>query len=261
IKDYMPHLFEQEAERQIKEEGGIDPVLAQLLSEKVTRKITDPFLKKRLGAVGWIKDPVAAARAYEAVSLKFAYYTPMLNKIDAILADPNVPQSTKQYLSGYSKRMTGELSDIDKAANITIREFAEKIRGVPGIGEWFYTRMNQGNPMGMSSYHLTGGLYALFLGYKATSAIRNLSQHTLILGEVGPKHFANGIRLRVTSEGRAALAKSIVLRSRKFAYTAGLDSSFANRWTDKFRESALSMFRLADKQNVSDAFLSGYSEA
>ncbi len=261
IKDYMPHLFEQEATRQVKEEGGIDPVLAQILSEKETRKIIDPFLKKRLGAVGWIKDPVAAARAYEAVSLKFAYYTPMLNRIDAILADPDVPRSVKNYLSGYSKRMTGELSDIDKAGNVTIREFAEKIRGVPKIGEYFYTRMTQGNPMGMAAYHLTGLLYMNFLGFKATSAIRNLSQHTLILGEVGPKHFANGIRLRFTTEGRMALAKSLVLRSRKFAYTAGLDASFANRWTDKFREATLFAFRLADKQNVSDAFLSGYAEA
>ncbi|KKM73674.1 hypothetical protein LCGC14_1408060, partial [marine sediment metagenome] len=261
IKDYMPHLFEQEATRQIKEEGGIDPVLAQLLSEKATRKITDPFLKKRLGTVGWIKDPVAAARAYEAVSLKFAYYTPLLNKIDTMLADPSIPQSTKNYLSGYSKRMTGELSEIDKSANITIREFAEKIKNVPGIGKFLYPRMTQGNPMGMASYHLTGGLYGLFLGFKATSAIRNLSQHTLILGEVGPKHFSNGIKLRTTSEGRAAMKKSLVLRSRKFAYTAGLDSSFASRWTDKFRETALYMFRLADRQNVSDAFLAGYSEA
>ncbi len=261
IKDYMPHLFEQEATRQIKEEGGIDPVLAQLLSEKVTRKITDPFLKKRLGAVGWVKDPVAAARAYEAVSLKFAYYTPLLNKIDAMLADPDIPQSVKNYLSGYSKRMTGELSEIDKSANVTIREFAEKIKNVPVIGNFFYPRMTQGNPIGMASYHLTGSLYGLFLGFKATSAIRNLSQHTLILGEVGPKHFANGIRLRFTAEGKAVLKKSLVLRSRKFAYTAGLDSSFANRWTDEFRETALYQFRLADRQNVSDAFLAGYSEA
>ncbi len=261
IRDYMPHLFEQEATRQIKEEGGIDPVLAQMLSEKVTRKITDPFLKKRLGAVGWVKDPVAAARAYEAVSLKFAYYTPILNKIDTMLADPNIPQSVKNYLSGYSKRMTGELSEIDKSANVTIREFAEKIKNVPVLGNYFYPGMTQGNPMGMASYHLTGTLYGLFLGFKPTSAIRNLSQHTLILGEVGPKHFADGIRLRLTKEGRAAMKNSVVLRSRKFAYTAGLDSSFASRWTDKFRETALYMFRLADKQNVSDAFLAGYSEA
>ena len=261
IKDYMPHLFEQEATRQIKEEGGIDPVLVQMLSEKVTRKITDPFLKKRLGAVGWVKDPVAAARAYEAVSLKFAYYTPILNKIDTMLADPNIPQSVKNYLSGYSKRMTGELSEIDKSANVTIREFAEKIKNVPVLGNYFYPRMTQGNPMGMASYNLTGGLYGLFLGFKATSAIRNLSQHTLILGEVGAKHFADGIRLRFTKEGKAAMKKSLVLRSRKFAYTAGLDSSYINKWTDKFRETALHMFRLADRQNVSDAFLAGYSEA
>ena len=261
IKDYMPHLFEQEATRQVKEEGGIDPVLAQLLSERETKKIADPFLKKRLGAVGWIKDPVSAARAYEAVSLKFAYYTPLLNKIDAMLADPNIPGSVKRYLSGYSKRMTGEQSDIDKSFNVTIRGFAEVIKNVPGIGPYLYPRMTQGNPIGMASYHLTGGLYGLFLGYKATSAIRNLSQHGLTLGEVGPKHFANGIRLRVTREGRTALRKSLVLRSRKFAYTAGLDSSYINRWTDKFREAALYMFRLADKQNVSDAFLAGYSEA
>jgi len=41
----------------------------------------------------------------------------------------------------------------------------------------------------------------------------------------------------------------------------GIDTSFASRWADKIRETSLKMFRWADRQNVSDSFLAGYSEA
>ena len=271
IKNYIPHLFEQEMKTQLQETGKIPPEIAAMLDEKARSKITDPFLKKRLGALGFLEDPFKAMEAYDSVSLRALYYTPFLQNIAGIANDPNTPPVFRRYLSDYSRRMTGEMAKIDRELNNTIQEFAEKVRDFVNRGIFkgtsgraavaFADALSKGNVSGWASYNLTGALYTLWLGFKATSAIRNLSQHSLIIAETGLRHFSDGIKLRFTAEGKAALAESLALRSRKTAFVPGVDDSFANRWTDKFRETALFLFREADRQNVSDAFLAGYSEA
>ncbi|GAG20180.1 unnamed protein product, partial [marine sediment metagenome] len=120
----------------------------------------------------------------------------------------------------------------------------------------------EGNPSGMLAYNMTSVLYTLWLGFKPTSAIRNLSQHTLIIGDIGPEYFGKGIGLRFTEEGRDAVNNhSLTWRGRKAAFVPGVDDSFVEGWSHTFREQALWMFRKADEQNVKDAFLGGYAEA
>ena len=260
IKDYIPHLFEAEMVAALKEGQKIDPALARMLDDKTQSKITDPFLKERLGATGFLEDPFAAMEAYDAVSLRVLYYEPHLQQVALIANDPTTPKFIKEYLDDYSRRMTGEMSPIDKQFNTTWNEMLDIIRPLPG-GNVVADKLGRGNPAGIFSYNMTGILYPLWMGYKVTTAIRNLSQHTLIIAETGPKHFANGIRMRFTREGKSVLAKSLVVRGRKQAFLAGLDDSFLNRMPKGLQQSAMYMFRLADLQNVSDAYLAGYSEA
>jgi len=261
LNNYITHIFEVDITNQIKDGQPLDTAIARALEYRTPKTIFNPFLQERLGKkTGLIRDPFAAASAYEARELKVFYYEPMLQKIAAIANDEQTPDAARRYLQDYARRMTGEPSKLDLEINTTFQEFAEKIRGLPG-GEALANAMSRGNPSGMASYNFTSALYTLWLGFKPTSAIRNLGQHTLILGEVGPVHFANGIKLRATQEGKAAMDESLVIRSRKAAFIPGIDDSFASEWVDKFRETALWMFRKADKQNVADAFLAGYSEA
>ena len=261
IKNYITHIFEADITEQLKAEQPLDISIARALEYRTAKTIFNPFLQERLGArAGLIEDPFAAASAYESRELKVLYYEPLLEKIASIANDENTPTAVRGYLRDFSDRMTGKPSKFDLEMNTTIQEFADKIRGLPG-GNALADIMSRGNPSGMASYNFTSMLYTLWLGFKPTSAIRNLSQHTLIIGEVGPIHFADGIRLRFTEEGKVALNESLVWRSRRAAFLPGIDDSFASRWSDQFRETALFMFRQADAQNVKDAFLAGYSEA
>ncbi len=260
-QNYVTHIFEEDITQQIKEEHPLSPEMTMAMEDKTAKTIFNPFLQDRLGKmVGLVEDPFAAAGAYEARQLKVLHYEPFLQRIAAIANDPKSPPLIRDYLKDYSRRMTGEPSKLDKGLNNTIQELAEVVRKLPK-GEGLANILSKGNVSGWASYNLTSTLYTLWLGFKPTSAIRNLGQHTLIMAEVGPVHFANGIRLRFTKEGKAVLAESLVLRSRKTAFLPGIDDSFRSRWGDKFRETALWMFRKADQQNVSDAFLAGYSEA
>ncbi len=260
VKNYITHLFEEEMIAQLKETGMLSPELANILSSKVSTKINDPFLKERLGAVGFQEDPVTAILTYDAVANRVLYYEPHLQKIAAIANDPETPRATRDYLKDYSRRMTGEPSKIDKKINADLLEMANKLKKLPG-GDELVQFLEHGNPSGLASYQLASAYYGLWLGFKGTSAIRNLGQHTLIIGDVGPVRFAQGIGLRFTTEGRAALKESWVWRSRSAAFVPGIDDSFAAQWTDQFRETALYLFRKADEQNVKDAFLAGYAEA
>ncbi len=261
IKNYITHIFEADIAEQLKAKHPLDISIARALEYRAAKTIFNPFLQERLGAkVGLIEDPFAAATAYESRQLRVFYYEPLLEKIASIANDEKTPTAIRGFLKDYSDRMTNKPSKIDLEINTTLLGLADKIRGLPG-GNPLANVLSRGNPAGMASYNFTSMLYVLWLGFKPTSAIRNLSQHTLIIGEVGPVHFADGIKLRFTAEGKAALDDSLVWRSRRAAFVPGIDDSFTNRWSDTFRETALFMFRQADAQNVKDAFLAGYSEA
>ncbi|KKM98881.1 hypothetical protein LCGC14_1153490, partial [marine sediment metagenome] len=257
--DYVTHIFEADITEQLKADQPLDPAIARMLEYKAPKTIFNPFLQERLGATaGLIEDPLKAAEAYSSKQLRVFYYEPLLQKL-RLYADA-APGASSRYLQEFAQRLTGRPLKIDEEVNNTIRQLADAIDRIPG-GGILANRLRGGNPSGMAAYNFTSALYTLWLGFKPTSAIRNLSQHSLILAETGPTHFADGIRLRFTKEGKAAMNDSLVLRSRRAAFVPGIDDSFARGWTDKFREAALFMFRQADKQNVSDAFLSGYSEA
>ena len=264
IKDYIPHIFDEAALQN--KDLPIDSSLGMVFSKKITDKVKMPFLEKRLGKeLGLVKDPFLAAQAYQNVALRKFYYEPILQKLKLVAEHSTTPEFARNYLKDYSRRMTGEPAQIDKEINKTLADMAGAIRGIPGGGvnaERLARFLEQGNASARAAYNLTSGLYFLWLGFKPTTAIRNLSQHGLIIAEVDNiQDFANGIRLRFTKEGRTALGESLVVRSRRGAFVESIDSSVIEGLPAQFRETSLFLFRKADEQNVKDAFLSGYAEA
>ncbi len=260
IKDYIPHIFDDAAKQA--EDSPIDASFSMVFSKKITDKVKMPFLEQRLGKeLGLVKDPFLAAQAYQNLALRKFYYEPILQQLKLISEHESTPAFAARYLKEYSRRMTGEPANIDKEINKFLVDVADNVRGLPGGGT-LADFLSRGNAASMAAYNLTSALYVMWLGFKPTSAIRNLSQHGLIIAEVDNiQDFGNGIRLRLTQEGRTALGESLVVRSRKGAFIESIDSSMAARWTDSVRETALFLFRKADEQNVKDAFLSGYAEA
>jgi len=257
--NYVTHIFEEEISRQLKEKHPIDPELIKAFDFITPKTIFNPYLQRRLGqTIGLKEDPFAAAKAYEARALKVFYYEPLIQRIRVY--QKYLPPHSAKYLGDFVKRITDRPLTIDRELNQTVKEFADKIRGLPG-GEAVANSLTRGNPGGMVSYNLTSALYTLWLGFKPTSAIRNLGQHSLILAECGPAPFAEAISKTATKESKDAFRESLVRRSRRGAFVPGVDSSFASKWIDSFREKALWMFRSADLVNVRHAFLAGYYEA
>ncbi|KKL13168.1 hypothetical protein LCGC14_2528450, partial [marine sediment metagenome] len=176
-----------------------------------------------------VKDPFLAAQAYQNVALKKFYYEPILQQLKLVSEHETTPAFASRYLKEYSRRLTGEPANIDKEINKDLVLLAKSLSRIPGM-EKLATLLERGNPVGAAAYNLSSSLYTLWLGFKPTTAIRNLSQHGLIIAEVNRiDDFAEGIKLRFTKEGRAAIDKSLVWRSRRGAFIEGIDSSLGEQ--------------------------------
>jgi len=257
--NYVTHIFEKSIAEDLAAKHPLDPELIRAMDFASPKTVFNPYLKARLGqTMGLVEDPFLAASAYESRALRVFHYQPLLQRIGVY--EKYLPPNSARYLRDFKTRITNRPLAVDREINQSLKEFAESIKGLPG-GEKLAAQLTKGNAGGLAAYNYTSFLYFSWLGFKPTSAIRNLSQHVLAMADVGPLNLAKAFRLRLTTEGKAALEKSAVLTSRKQAYMPGIDTSFSSRWMDNIRETSLKMFRWADRQNVQDAFLSGYSEA
>jgi len=256
--NYVTHIFEADITEQLKQ-NYLDTELYQALDFLTPKTTFMPYLEKRLGrTAGVVKDPFRAASAYQSRALKKYYYEPLIKRIR--IYERYLPPTAARALREYITRLTGRPLEADMAVNNDLKAIANTVAKLPG-GKGLANILSSGNAAGMLAYYATGAYYMAWLGARPASAIKNLSQHGLILAEVGPEHLAKGIGLRATAEGKRVLAKSAVLRSRQIGYLPGIDKAFITHWPVNMQEKAMTLFRLADKQNVSDAFLAGYSEA
>jgi hypothetical protein len=116
-----------------------------------------------------------------------------------------------------------------------------------------------GKPQIKSLNELTDGMVSLLYGtqmaYRPKLPIRNLGQHSLIIGQTGFKPLGWAVKNRSTPEAKEALSHSKILKSRKHYFGAETQA------IGKVTELGMRPFRWADLVNVEDAFLSGYKQA
>jgi len=258
-KNYITHIFEKEIAENLKEKHPLDPNLLSALDFITPKTVFNPFLQERLGKKAGLKEDFwAALEAYEGKALKKFYYEPLIQRIRVYTK--YLPPNSSRYLRNYITRITGRPLIIDREVNQSLKEAAEVIRKLPG-GQGLATALSRGNASGMVAYNLAGLYYEAYMGFRPASAIKNLSQHGLTLAEVGPKAFMQALTYPNLKERNRLLNKSLILRSRKIGYLPGIDETFIKSLENKRRKVTMFMFRLADKKNVSDAFLAGYFEA
>ena len=71
-------------------------------------------------------------------------------------------------------------------------------------------------------------------------------------------NFSKGIKVRFTAEGKDVLSQSLVLKGRKIAFLPGVEESEIRKWPRRLQQAGLFFFKTADKENVTNAFMSGY---
>ncbi len=268
-QNYVTHIFEEAIEQDMKANHPLDPELIRALDFNYAKRTFNPFLKPRMGENTGLKlDPFAAAEAYEQYALRQFYYQPLVKKMGAfekIITENAGPNAGRQWRAMIN-RLAGRPDWMDNEVNYSLKEFADKVSAMPPIKKLLGDRLvnlmqTTKNPSALITHQYASLLYQAFLGYRPVSAIRNLSQQILAVSEVGPLTFAEGLGMRATKAGKAALDQSLVLRSRQVGYLPGVEQDLLGRLTGKLQEKALWMFKAADKENVKNSFLAGYAEA
>lgn len=259
MKNYITHIFEKEIVEAYREKRPIDPDLIRALDFITPKTIFMPYLQERMGQnIGLKEDAWMAASAYEARALKVFHYEPLIKRIR--IYEKFLPPNSAKYLRSFITRITSRPLVIDRELKQNLTEMANVIEKLPH-GNIIANYLKRGNPAALLSYNMTGILYEAFLGFRPLSAIKNLSQKSLTIAECGITNFAKARVWKHTAEGRRVLKESLMLRSRKLGYLPGVDETFIAKLDSKRRKVSMYMFRLADKDNVTDAFATGYLEA
>ena len=268
-KNYITHIFDRQFKLDAAEKKTLPLDILKALEFNYPKKTYMPFLKERYGAtVGLKKDPFAAAQVYESYALKQKYYTPLLQKLSAYTSmfEARGKTTSANYLKDMARRIAGRPSKDDLLINESMSSVAKTLANLPVIkhagGIQLATLAGRGNFGALVAHNMASLYYTAWLGYRPVSAIRNLSQQLLTAADQGVGALGKGIGLRFTQEGKSVLKESLVYRSRVAGQpVAGLEDEILSRIPPQLQKTALAMFKFADKQNVADSFLAGYSNA
>ncbi len=267
-KNYITHLFDKQMQQDVKEGKTIPLEILKSLEFNYPRKTYMPFLKQRTGKeIGLKKDPFTAMEVYESYALRQKYFTPLLQKLSGYINmfEARGKTTSAAYLKDMSKRIAGRPSKEDILINESMGGALKFIGKMPGIksagGIQLEQLGNRGNLGALVAHNMASLYYMAWLGFRPVSAIRNFSQQLLAASSAGVDNLARGIGLRFTQEGKVLLKESLVMRGRLLSQpVAGLEDDVLARIPQGFQNKALAMFKFADKQNVADSFLAGYSQ-
>jgi len=267
-KNYITHIFEDFQAEIIAKKHPFPDWLSDAMPYIIPQKKTSPFLLPRKGNVrGYQKDIWRALDAY-------TYRTSEVIGDEPIRRAYRVSRFLDKQMA--YERKTGEVSQIDWAGiKSNLDDYTKDLQGRPGkldktlrglvdpINSVLSILPN--SPQIASLNDISDGMISLIYGsqmaYRPKLPLRNLGQHSLIIGQAGFKPLGWAIKNRNTQEAREILTHSKLLSSRQRAFGAETQALFGKQAIQKVSEIGLKPYRWADIVNVEDAYLAGYKQA
>jgi len=190
ISNYITHIFDDQL---VKKE--FDEDLAKIIRDKIPGSVYDPFLQKRLGALGYKQDTWGALGAYVKRATRKVHLDPALARIEEKGA--TLEQSQWNYVKNYLDRVNMRPTDIDTLLDNTIKSFAGY-------------RLGQRPVTYLSSVMRRFG-YRGMLGLNLGSALRNLSQGANTYAKLGEKYTAIGYAKLFSPSARSEVLEQGIL--------------------------------------------------
>lgn len=172
ISHYITHIFDREL---IQKE--FDPELAKLIQDRTPGSVYDPFLEKRLGAMGFKQNVWEALDAYVKRGTRKFNMDPALKSI----ADKSVYLSpeNENYVRRYTQRINMRPSEIDNLVDNLIKQSP--------IGYKFGQR-----PTNILTQKFRQMIYRSTLGLNVGAALRNLTQGVNTYAKLGEGYTLKG---------------------------------------------------------------------
>lgn len=171
IANYITHLFDDQLIRK-----EFDEDLVKIIRDKIPGEVYDPFLEKRMGALGYKEDTWAALDAYTKRATRKFYMDPALERIS------DKAQSFEDSQWNYVKRYLDSVNMRPTETETLIDNWVKQKFGYRG-GQRPFTRISQ---------KLRQMVYRGALGLNVGSAVRNLTQGVNTYAELGEKYTAKG---------------------------------------------------------------------
>lgn len=261
--NYAAHIFDFSKEAQ----NNIDERFMYQEWFKPSSKQRFVHGMERKGKQGFIRDTwkmldIYAVRAQKAASDDFIrqgeqYFT-YLDSLEKRRAngqrlvddfnDIDIIKNNKRNVRSFLDDWKGKMTEFDKNFSDSVSAASSWLKGI-GVPQGQVDNVNK------LSNSLVSLMYTSQLGFRPKLAIRNLGQHSLIIGQTGIKPLLKAMATRDTPEFLEALDKSSVWTSRGKAFVP--EAQGLKNITRK----SMWMFRQADLKNVKDAFKSGYFQA
>lgn len=181
ITHYITHIFglgEQEKE--------FDEDIAKLIKDKVPGSVYDPFLEKRLGAKGYIRDTWKALDAYVKRAVRKANMDPALERLKDEAKHMEDSQAT--FLKRYGDRINMRPTEFDNLLDNSLKQI---------VGYKF-----GGRPTAVITGFARKLVARSMIGLNVQSAIKHLSQSTNTFATLGPKYTAIGFTKLYTLVGQ-----------------------------------------------------------
>lgn len=240
IAHYITHLFEDELI-----EKEFDPELAKLITDKVPGSVYDPFLQKRLGALGYKEDVWQALDAY-------------------------VKRGVRKYNMDVALEPLKKAADkLDLESYKYIEELAARINLRPTKWDTLFDNLIKSSPVGYKlgarpvakiTRAIRQFTYRATLGLNFGSALRNLTQGVNTFSELGGRY---------TVKGYIELAKSIAIKSDELTKVGVLRDDFiqdrvvnvTKKRLEKMDKVLFFLFEQAERINRGSAYYGAKAKA
>lgn len=236
IAHYITHLFDEDLVRK-----EFDEELAKLIRDKIPGEVYDPFLEKRLGALGYKHDTWAALDAYTKRATRKFYMDPALERIADKAA--SFEESQWNYVKRYLDRVNMRPTETENLIDNSIKSI---------IGYKYGAR-----PFTRLSQKARQMVYRGALGLNFGSALRNLTQGVNTYAELGEKYTVKGY-IDLLRNGTKELHDVGVLND---DFVQDRTLSAVKTTMQKFDKVLFSLFETAEKVNRGSAYYGAKAKA
>lgn len=236
IAHYITHIFDQEL---IKKEFPEE--LAKLIDNRLPGEVYDPFLEKRLGALGYKKDVWAALDAYVKRATRKVHMDPALEKIKD--ASGKLEKSQHDFVKSYISNINMRPGKVDTLID-------------NGIKQLIGYRLGQ-RPLLTITRFLRQMTYRAFLGLNPASALKNISQGINTYSKLGEKYTTIGYTKLFSKGSKAELEAEGILNA-GFIEDRALSST--KKVIENFDKGLFFFFQTAEHINRGAAYFGAKSQ-
>lgn len=237
ISHYITHVF---AIGEVAKE--FDEDVAKLIKDKQPGSVYDPFLEKRLGKKGYIRDTWASLDAYAKRAVRKANMDPVLDQMKTAAARLEESQAT--YLKKYANLINMRPTDIDNLTDNLLKSI-------------FGYRFGQ-RPTALLTRTARQWIYRSMLGLNFSSAIKNLTQGVNTFAVLGARYTLRGYRELMMHPNSQELEDAGILKQ-DFIQDRTLSST--RKAIQKIDKGLFTLFDLAEKINRGSAYFGAKAKA